>query len=83
MTEKLWVRCPRLGGEVPFSYCLQEGGELPCHRTVLCWRPYFPVETFLRERLTPQVWDECFGNRQKDKVTSLVELSERAMKSAS
>ena len=28
----LVMRCPRLGGEVPFSYCEREAGDLPCRQ---------------------------------------------------
>jgi hypothetical protein len=30
--RELIMRCPRLGGEVPFSYCEREAGDLPCRQ---------------------------------------------------
>ena len=53
----LELRCPKLGGEVTFAYCLVEGGDLPCSRTIACWQQYFPVETHLRAKLTQEQWD--------------------------
>ncbi len=76
MPEELWIRCPRLGGEVPFSYCLKEGGNLPCPRTILCWEPFFPVAGLLKARLPREAWEACFNANSKEKISSLVELAE-------
>ncbi|MGV8074390.1 MAG: hypothetical protein AB2L11_07540 [Syntrophobacteraceae bacterium] len=78
MVEKLKIRCPRLGGEVTFAYCRQEGGELPCARIVSCWQAFFDVEAYFKERLTPQQWEDCFGGGPKDKISALLELIEEA-----
>ena len=74
------IRCPRLGGEVTLVYCLKEGGDIPCPRTLVCWRPYFDVEAQLRAKLTEEQWDRCFGKTPKEKIVSLVELIEAAKK---
>ena len=76
----LEIRCPRLGGEVSLVYCLREGGDIPCPRTILCWQPYFDVETHLRAKLTEEQWDRCFAKTPKEKIVSLVELIEAAKK---
>ena len=78
--KRLELRCPRLGGEVTFSYCEVEGRDLPCPRTIACWQEYFPVESYLREKLTPEQWDRCFNQEPKEKIVSLVELIEAAKK---
>jgi hypothetical protein len=78
--EELWMRCPRLGGEAPFSYCLREGGELPCQRIVTCWQAFFPVETWLRKVLSPQKWEQFVNKVPKEKVSSLVELIQEAQR---
>jgi hypothetical protein len=80
MSDQLEIRCPRLGGEVSLVYCLKEGGDIPCPRTVLCWQLYFDVETHLRAKLTEEQWDRCFGKTPKEKIVSLVELIEAAKK---
>jgi len=72
------MRCPRLGGEVFFTYCLKEGGSVPCARIVVCWQPFFPVEEYLRSKLTPDQWDRCFNREPGDKMTSLLELIAKA-----
>lgn len=78
MHDWLKIRCPKLGGEVSLDYCLQEGGDLPCSRIIVCWQARLPVERLLRERLSPEQWDRCFNRPPKDKVVSLVELVEAA-----
>jgi hypothetical protein len=80
--EELWIRCPRLGGEAPFTYCLQEAGDLPCHRIVVCWQPFFPVESCLRKMLSPEKWEEFTARKPKEKIVSLLELLEEAKQQA-
>ena len=80
--DELWMRCPRLGGEAPFTYCLQEAGELPCHRIVVCWQPFFPVESCLRKMLSPEKWEEFTARKPKEKIVSLLELIEEAKRKA-
>jgi hypothetical protein len=74
----LEIRCPRLGGEVTFSYCEREGGDKPCMRIVTCWNPFFPVETYLKESLAQEGWERFSRQTSKDKVSTLIELVEAA-----
>jgi len=74
------IRCPRLGGEVRFSYCRREGGDMPCPRTVICWQAFFPVEAHLKDTLTAETWERFVHQQPKDKVTTLIDLIEAAKK---
>ena len=76
--DHLKLRCPRLGGEVTFSYCRKEGGDLPCLRSITCWYPFFPVEQHLRESMAADVWDNFVCQAPKDKITTLIELIDAA-----
>jgi hypothetical protein len=76
------MRCPRLGGETPFTYCLREAGDIPCPRIVVCWQVYLPVEAYLRKTLSPLKWEEFAGRKPKEKIVSLVELIEEAKRKA-
>lgn len=72
------IRCPRLGGEVPFSYCEREAGELPCRQVVRCWEAGFPVEAYLRETLAPGLWDRFCSETPKDRITTLLDSVDAA-----
>ncbi|WP_457572213.1 hypothetical protein [Desulfovulcanus sp.] len=72
------IRCPRLGHQVSFSYCRLENQGLPCFKAITCWQPYFPVEEFLRQELTPEEWQKAFNSPPKPKILSLVELIQKA-----
>jgi hypothetical protein len=78
--NELEIRCPRLGGEVTFSYCEREGGDRPCLRIINCWQPVFPVETYLRGSMSQDAWESFSGQTPKDKVSTLIELVEAAKK---
>ena len=72
------IRCPKLGDEMTFAYCLREAGNLPCARVISCWQPGFDVEALLRERLKPNDWEHFTCARPKDKITTLMEIIEKA-----
>jgi hypothetical protein len=74
------MRCPRLGGEVPFSYCEREAGDLPCRLVLRCWEAGFPVEAYLRETLAPETWERFCGQAPKDRMTAFLEVVEAAKK---
>lgn len=78
MEKSLEIRCPKLGHQVAFHYCLMENQTLPCSRTLGCWQPYFPVADYLRDHLSPEQWDQCFQKAPEPKICSLIELIERA-----
>jgi hypothetical protein len=72
------MRCPRLGDEVPFSYCEHEGGNLPCRLVRRCWETVFPVEAYLRERLGDETWASFCSQEPKDRLTTLLDLAAQA-----
>lgn len=76
--DQLQYHCPRLGHEISFSYCRQEGNGIPCPRIVACWRLVFPVESWIKESLPPEDWEQFCSQGQKDKITSLIDLIAKA-----
>jgi hypothetical protein len=72
------IRCPKLGDEMTFSYCVQESVDVPCSRIVRCWSSRFDVAAFLKEFLTPEQWNKFNNSQPNDKVSSLIELIEAA-----
>lgn len=75
---KKLMRCPRLGHEITFSYCLEESRDLPCSRIINCWSPVFNVEAVLQEELSAGNWQRFVNSQPKDKVINLIELIEAA-----
>jgi hypothetical protein len=71
------IRCPKLGNQIYFSYCVQENQGLPCYRTLDCWFEHFEVAAFLKKTLTPAKWKAAFGKPPKPKIISLLELIEQ------
>jgi len=74
------IRCPRLGHQIPFSYCRTENRGLPCFKTLDCWFQHFEVEAYLRLEMTEEEWNKAFGGPPKPKMQSLLELIEQAKK---
>jgi len=72
------MRCPRLGHEITFSYCLEESLDLPCSRIVHCWSPVFNVEAMLHKELSEDNWQRFINAQPKDKVVNIIELIEAA-----
>ena len=72
-------RCPMLGHEVSFAYCRAPGRELPCRKVFDCWWETFDVESFVRAHFDEADIRRILASRQ-DKVSSLVELIEKAKK---
>ncbi len=76
--RNLIIRCPRLGGEVTFSYCEREAGELPCRQVIGCWGPSFPVAAYFREILAPEAWKRFCSQVPAERMTTLIDLIEAA-----
>ncbi len=83
-TDRLEIRCRRLGHEVPFTYCCAESPEQkPCRLILDCWWERFDVEACLRERLAPEDFaalGRTCAAPPPNKTLSLIELIEQARK---
>jgi hypothetical protein len=76
--EDYVIRCPRLGHQISFSYCLAERGELPCFKALDCWFEHFDVEGYFRGRLTEEQMEKAFSRSGHSKMMSLLDLIEQA-----
>lgn len=80
--KNLVRRCPRLGNTVPFHYCEICGNEQqPCFKILDCWWEYFDVVQYLRDNLHEDQFNRLMDARPKPKITSLIELIEKARSS--
>ncbi len=77
--DQLERRCPRLGGPVTFRYCRTSGDDdLPCWKVMDCWWEYFDVVAYWKRNLAEEQFTRLVNTKPKPKVTSLVELIEKA-----
>jgi hypothetical protein len=73
------IRCPRLGGPVPFSYCERCGSEgKPCFKIADCWWPYVDVMGYLQKHLTAEELRELLGHRPQPKLNGILEIIQQA-----
>lgn len=75
--DGLTRRCPKLGHEVAFAYCRHPAGPLPCRKIFDCWWQQFDVQAFVLAHYGEQAVREIVAE-PKPKITTLVELIERA-----
>lgn len=80
--EEKQIRCPKLGGPVHFDYCRMEERGRPCSRALSCWSAHFNVDAYFRMTLSTQEFERCFMSPQRSKVSTIIELIERARKIA-
>ena len=75
-------RCPRLGHDVGFRYCLMAGEKhAACWKTIDCWWEIFDVQAYLKAHLPAEQYNRiAFGGPPKNKVTSILEIVEQAKK---
>jgi hypothetical protein len=77
--SKLERRCPRLGGPVPFKYCMTAGEDKqPCFKIVDCWWETFDIVRYLQDNLPEDKFARLMQARPRPKIASLVELIEQA-----
>jgi hypothetical protein len=72
-------RCPRLGHEIAFAYCLtcgEDGG--PCWKVADCWWEYFDVVAYLEDNFPADRVAALLNARPKPKIASILELIKQA-----
>ena len=78
-SPRLERRCPRLGGPVPFHYCMMSGdGQQPCYKIFDCWWETFDVVRYLQDNLPVDRFNRLMKAQPRPKIASLVELIEKA-----
>ena len=77
--KNLERRCPRLGGQIKFDYCLTAENHVPCFKIIDCWWERFDVYHYLETTLPAEQFDTLLKKEPPTpKATSLVELIEAA-----
>jgi hypothetical protein len=80
MYDHLIIRCPQLGGEVPFKYCRTLQENLPCKRIIICWEFRIEIVEFLNENYSIEQIQQAFAPPKKTRIETIVELIEEAKK---
>lgn len=78
--DDLLIRCPMLGGEVPFRYCRTLNEELPCRRIILCWEFRIEIGKFLAEHYSLDQIQKALAPPTKTRLETILELVEKAKK---
>jgi hypothetical protein len=78
--DHLIIRCPLLGGEVPFRYCRIVSEDLPCRRIILCWEFRLEITKFLAEHYSIDQIQRALSLPTQSRVETIVELIEKAKK---
>jgi len=78
--DTLIIRCPQLGGEVPFKYCRTVNEDLPCRRIIICWEFRIEISKFLGEHYTIDQIQRALAPPPKTRIETILELIEKAKK---
>src|SRR4030043_48989 len=78
--DALIIRCPQLGGEVPFHYCRTVNEDLPCRRILVCWEFRIEISKFLNEHYSFKQIERAFAPPTKTRIETILELIEKAKK---
>ena len=71
------IRCPQLGGEVPFHYCRTVNEGLPCRNILVCWEFRIEVLNFLKEHYSTDQIQRALAPPTKTKIETILELIEK------
>jgi predicted adenine nucleotide alpha hydrolase (AANH) superfamily ATPase len=78
--DALIIRCPQLGGEVPFRYCRTVNEDLPCRRMMVCWEFRIEISKFLDEHYSLDQIQSTLTPSNKTRLDTILELIEKAKK---
>lgn len=73
-------RCPRLGSDISFNYCLISGeDDGPCFKILDCWWEYFDVADYLRRNMPEAAFAELIrtAEQPKNKIGSIIDIIQK------
>jgi len=72
------LRCPRLGGTVPFAYCMAPGEPNPCPKILDCWWEVFDVASYLKAHLSEEDFCRVLEERKPpSRMNTILDLVEK------
>ncbi|MGB9628793.1 MAG: hypothetical protein ACPL6D_09035 [Thermodesulfobacteriota bacterium] len=78
--DELTIRCPMLGGEVPFRYCRTLNEELPCRKIIICWEFRMEIGKFLSNHYSLDQIEKALAPPTKTRLETILEMIEKAKK---
>jgi len=78
--DTLIIRCPQLGGEVPFRYCRAVSEDLPCRKIIICWEFRIEIGKFLGENYSIEQIHCALAPPTKTRLETILDLIEKAKK---
>lgn len=79
--DTLKRHCPRLGGEIPFNYCMMSGEDDGiCWKILDCWWELFDVESYLKSNMPATAFEQLMktADKPKNKIASILGIIEKA-----
>ncbi len=76
--DALIIRCPQLGGEVPFKYCRTVNEDIPCRRIMVCWEFRIKISEFLGKHYSVDQIERALAPPTKTRLDTILELIEKA-----
>lgn len=73
-------RCPRLGSDISFRYCLLSGEDDGlCFKILDCWWEYFDVADYLRQNMPETAFAELIrtAEQPKNKLGSIIDIIQK------
>jgi len=74
------IRCPQLGGPVPFKYCRSMNRKLPCQRIVVCWQGKIDIADFLAANYSEEDLTSAFEKDPRTRIQKIIQLAEESRK---
>jgi len=78
--DTLIIRCPQLGGEVPFHYCRTVNENLPCRRIMVCWELRIDISKFLSDHYSADQIQRALAPPTQTRIETILEIIEKAKK---
>lgn len=76
--DNLTTRCPMLGHLVPFHYCRDDSGSLPCRKILDCWHERFDIHAYLKNIFSEEEI-LLITAPPKPKLQQIIEIAQKAI----
>jgi hypothetical protein len=76
--DTLIIRCPQLGGEIPFRYCRTVNEDLPCRRIIACWEFRIEISQFLNHHYSLDQIQRALSPPSKTRLETILDLVDKA-----